>query len=286
MNPGSDPDRDDFGLPPVDIVIPDDARELDRDVQAYQRELRALRRRAARQPPARPADPGRDGAAAAGRLPHPGPGHQHLAHHVRRRPDRHAGAARATWPRSPRHRRAPRPARPPPGRSAGRCRPGRSWSRARAFRCARSRQPWPPCWPWSRRTAGARATLRQLGARAAQAHVAVYFVVTADVIQQVSQLAAQARRELRPGRRRRQQRPRQDLRTVRGDRDPGAPGRHRDRRREQPGQPAEAEAGRGQAAGRSARPSSPGTDRGPRTPTAGPSDADRQARLTPTARLT
>ena len=45
MNAGSDPDRDDFGLPPIDIVVPDDARELDRDVQAYQRELRALRRR-------------------------------------------------------------------------------------------------------------------------------------------------------------------------------------------------------------------------------------------------
>jgi hypothetical protein len=45
VNPGSEPDRDDFGLPPVDIEIPDDARELDRDVQAYQRELRALRRR-------------------------------------------------------------------------------------------------------------------------------------------------------------------------------------------------------------------------------------------------
>ncbi len=45
MNAGGDPDRDDFGLPPIDIVIPDDARELDRDVQAYQRELRALRRR-------------------------------------------------------------------------------------------------------------------------------------------------------------------------------------------------------------------------------------------------
>jgi hypothetical protein len=45
VNAGSDPDRDDFGLPPIDIVIPDDARELDRDVQAYQRELRALRRK-------------------------------------------------------------------------------------------------------------------------------------------------------------------------------------------------------------------------------------------------
>jgi len=45
VNAGGDPERDDFGLPPIDIVIPDDARELDRDVQAYQRELRALRRR-------------------------------------------------------------------------------------------------------------------------------------------------------------------------------------------------------------------------------------------------
>ena len=45
MNLGGDPGRDDFGLPPVDIEIPDDARELDRDVQAYHRELRAERRR-------------------------------------------------------------------------------------------------------------------------------------------------------------------------------------------------------------------------------------------------
>lgn len=44
MNPGGEPERDDPGLPPVDIEIPDDARELDRDVQAYRRELRAVRR--------------------------------------------------------------------------------------------------------------------------------------------------------------------------------------------------------------------------------------------------
>ncbi len=44
MSPGSEPGRDDRGLPPVDIEIPDDARELDRDVQAYRRELRARRR--------------------------------------------------------------------------------------------------------------------------------------------------------------------------------------------------------------------------------------------------
>jgi hypothetical protein len=44
VNVGGEPDRDDFGLPPVDVEIPDDARELDRDVQAYRRELRAQRR--------------------------------------------------------------------------------------------------------------------------------------------------------------------------------------------------------------------------------------------------
>jgi hypothetical protein len=44
VNPGGEPGRDDSGLPPVDIEIPDDARELDRDVQAYYRELRAKRR--------------------------------------------------------------------------------------------------------------------------------------------------------------------------------------------------------------------------------------------------
>ena len=41
----SEPGRDDGNLPPVNIVIPDDARELDRDVLAYRRELRASRRR-------------------------------------------------------------------------------------------------------------------------------------------------------------------------------------------------------------------------------------------------
>ena len=43
MNIGGDPGRDDYGLPPIDIKIPDDARELERDVQAYHRELRAQR---------------------------------------------------------------------------------------------------------------------------------------------------------------------------------------------------------------------------------------------------
>lgn len=46
MRPDGDPERDDYGLPHVDVVIPDDARELDRDVIAYRREARQRRRRA------------------------------------------------------------------------------------------------------------------------------------------------------------------------------------------------------------------------------------------------
>ena len=45
VNAGGDPGRDDYGLPPVDIEVPDDARGLARDVHAYHRELRSLRRR-------------------------------------------------------------------------------------------------------------------------------------------------------------------------------------------------------------------------------------------------
>jgi hypothetical protein len=41
----SEPGRDDGNLPPLNIVIPDDARELERDVLAYRREVRAQRRR-------------------------------------------------------------------------------------------------------------------------------------------------------------------------------------------------------------------------------------------------
>ncbi len=42
MNPGGGSGWDE---PPLDIQIPDDARELDREVLAYRRELRAKRRR-------------------------------------------------------------------------------------------------------------------------------------------------------------------------------------------------------------------------------------------------
>jgi hypothetical protein len=42
VSPGGGAGRDE---PPLDIQVPDDARELDRDVLAYHRELRAQRRR-------------------------------------------------------------------------------------------------------------------------------------------------------------------------------------------------------------------------------------------------
>jgi hypothetical protein len=42
VNPGGGSGWDE---PPLDIQVPDDARELDRDVLAYRRELRAQRRR-------------------------------------------------------------------------------------------------------------------------------------------------------------------------------------------------------------------------------------------------
>jgi hypothetical protein len=45
VRPDGDPDPDDYGLPRVDVVVPDDARELDRDVLAYRREERRRRRR-------------------------------------------------------------------------------------------------------------------------------------------------------------------------------------------------------------------------------------------------
>ncbi|HTU73670.1 MAG TPA: hypothetical protein VMG38_09130 [Trebonia sp.] len=40
-----EPGPDDGSVPPVDIVVPDDARDLARDVLAYRREMRARRRR-------------------------------------------------------------------------------------------------------------------------------------------------------------------------------------------------------------------------------------------------
>ncbi|WP_067634553.1 hypothetical protein [Actinomadura latina] len=43
---GGDPEPDDYGLPHIDVVVPDDARELERDMAAYYREERRRRRHA------------------------------------------------------------------------------------------------------------------------------------------------------------------------------------------------------------------------------------------------
>lgn len=45
MRQDGDPGSDDYGLPRVDVVVPDDARELERDLLAYRREERQRRRR-------------------------------------------------------------------------------------------------------------------------------------------------------------------------------------------------------------------------------------------------
>ncbi|WP_067459340.1 hypothetical protein [Actinomadura macra] len=54
MRPDGDPDPDDYGLPRVDVVVPDDARELERDMVAYRREERRRRRRERRRRLVRP----------------------------------------------------------------------------------------------------------------------------------------------------------------------------------------------------------------------------------------
>jgi hypothetical protein len=192
VNPG-DPDRDDFGLPPVDIEIPDDARELDRDVQAYQRELRALRRR---QRASRLRGPlTRDGMVlpllagclilalvtstllimfAADQTGMPElPGHTA----TQSAPPKHL--ASSSPPAAAGKIGGPLPA----GQIvvAGKSVPLRAVTATMAVvltlipqncRCA--------------------STLRQLGTRAAQAHVAVYLVGTAGVMPQLPPLAAQA----------------------------------------------------------------------------------------------
>jgi hypothetical protein len=190
VNPGSDPDRDDFGLPPVDIEIPDDARELDRDVQAYQRELRALRRR---QRASRLRGPlTRDGMVlpllagclilalvtstllimfAADQTGMPElPGHTATHSAAAKHPTSQPAAGKIGGPL-------------PSGQIvvAGKGVPLRTVTASMAAVLALVPQ-----------DCACAVTLRQLGAKAAQAHVALYLVGTAAIMQQVFQLASQA----------------------------------------------------------------------------------------------
>lgn len=190
MNPGSEPDRDDFGLPPVDIEIPDDARELDREVQAYQRELRALRRR---QRASRLRGPlTRDGMVlpllagclilalvtstllimfAADQTGMPElPGHSATHSTAAKHPTSQPAAGKIGGPL-------------PAGQIivAGKSVPLRTVAASMAAALALVPQ-----------DCACAATLRQLGSRAAQAHVALYLVGTAGIMQQVFRLASQA----------------------------------------------------------------------------------------------
>ncbi len=191
MNPGSDPERDDFGLPPVDIEIPDDARELDRDVQAYQRELRALRRR---QRASRLRGPlTRDGMVlpllagclilalvtstllimfAADQTGMPElPGHT------------------ATQSAAPKHTAAvPRAA----GKIGGPLPSGQIVVAGKSVPLSTVTASVAAVLALIPQDCGCASTLRQLGARAAEAHVVVYLVGTGGVMRQLSQLAAQA----------------------------------------------------------------------------------------------
>jgi hypothetical protein len=190
LNPGSDPDRDDFSLPPVDVVIPDDARELDRDVQAYLRELRALRRR---ERVSRLRGPlARDGMVLpllAGCL---------ILALVTSTLLIMFAADQTGMPELPGHvpTRSAAPKHPASQPAAGKT--GEQLTSAQVVIGGKTVS--------LRAVTAAKATMlalippdctctilvRQLGARATQAHVAVYLIGTRAIMQQVSQLAAQA----------------------------------------------------------------------------------------------
>jgi hypothetical protein len=189
VNPGSDPDRDEFGLPPVDVVIPDDARELDRDVQAYLRELRALRRR---ERVSRLRGPlARDGMVLpllAGCLilalvtstllimfAADQTGMPELPSH---------GATTASAPKHP-------TSQPAAGKIGGPLPSGQLVVAGKSVPLHSVTASMAAVLALVPENCGCAATLRQIGARADQAHVAVYLVGTAD-LQQVSQLADQA----------------------------------------------------------------------------------------------
>ena len=121
VNPGGGSGWDE---PPLDIQIPDDARELERDVLAYHRELRAKRRRSRLRRLALALRRPRHHHAAAGQHPRrlPGGGGDAVGGHVQpgdlsRRADTPADARRPR-PRPRRRGHAPRRVPPPASASA------------------------------------------------------------------------------------------------------------------------------------------------------------------------
>jgi hypothetical protein len=180
VNPGSEPDRDDFGLPPVDIEIPDDARELDRDVQAYQRELRALRRR---QRAGRLRGPlTRDGMVLpllAGCL---------ILALVTSTLLIMFAADQTGMPQLPGHPTS----QPAAGKIGGPLPSGQIIVAAKSVPLRTVTASMAAVLALVPQDCACAATLRQLASRAAQAHVALYLVGTPAIMQQVFQLASQA----------------------------------------------------------------------------------------------
>jgi hypothetical protein len=189
VNPGSDPDRDDFGLPPVDIEIPDDARELDRDVQAYQRELRALRRR---QRAGRLRGPlTRDGMVLpllAGCL---------ILALVTSTLLIMFAADQTGMPQLPGHAATHSAAKhptsqPPAGKIGGPLPSGQIIVAAKSVPLHAVTASMAAVLALVPQDCACAVTLRHLASRAAQAHVALYLVGTPAIMQQVFQLASQA----------------------------------------------------------------------------------------------
>jgi hypothetical protein len=180
VNPGSEPDRDDFGLPPVDIEIPDDARELDRDVQAYQRELRALRRRRRASRLRGPLT--RDGMVLpllAGCL---------ILALVTSTLLIMFAADQTGMPDLPGHPTS----QPAAGKIGGPLPSGQLVVADKSVPLRTVTASMAAVLALIPQNCGCAATLRQLGASADQAHVVVYLVGTPDIMPQVFQLADQA----------------------------------------------------------------------------------------------
>jgi hypothetical protein len=186
VDPSSDPGRDEYGLPPVDIEIPDDARDLDRDVQAYHRELRVQRRRTRVHRFTRPLTrhgmviPLVAGCLAltllSGTLLTLLAGHQVAPTPVRI-------SAPPTRPAQS----APAPSTPPkPLPDAPVTLDGKSVSLPTLV---------PAVLAWVPAACGCAMALRQLAGQAAAAHVGFYMVGTGPAVAQLSALAAEAKQQ-------------------------------------------------------------------------------------------
>lgn len=185
MEPSSDPGRDEYGLPPIDIEIPDDARDLDRDVQAYHRELRVLRRRMRIRRLTRPLTrhgmiiPLVAGCLAlvlmSGTLLTLLAGHQ-----VTQTPVRTSAAPR-TSPSSPPPSTPPKPLPDVPVTVDG-----KTVSLPKLV---------PAVLAWVPSACGCAMALRQLAGQAAAAHVGFYIVGTGRAVGQLSELAIEAKQQ-------------------------------------------------------------------------------------------